>query len=382
MVRVNRSGAWFAAVAALLSSGVAVADEAANDFYFQQQQRRFFNPVQTARTLGVGGSSMYTNSDSQSVVNNPAGLGMMKYGDASFNYGYDNISGNEYPAGGSLNEKTNTGSLLFATPLGPVKDSLPEFGNLGLGWTGRKTEWAKDSQDTDTDAYQLSVGYGTALSDDFSIGYSLQYLNDAAQSVNYDYSGRNLFLHTVGVQYLADSDLKLGSTLAFGHGSHEQEVFASGASSDTDQFQFTYGLGAAYMMDDTTLTSSIDYNYYDNSGDSVTNSAAVPFGGDSTGHASNFRLGVAQAIDEMFTVRAGYRYAANFDWDYDRPELDPISGSAKFNAWSLGAGLNFPLDDDSVISAIQLDYAAEYRDVGDNDWQHLVSLSTPFDLCR
>jgi hypothetical protein len=39
------------------------------------------------------------------------------------------------------------------------------------------------------------------------------------------------------------------------------------------------------------------------------------------------------------------------------------------------------MDKDSFIKAILLDYAAEYRTVGDNDWQHIVSLSAPFDLC-
>jgi len=373
MVRTNKGGVWCAAVAALLSSGVAVADEKANDFYFQQNQRRFFEQAQTARTLGLGGSSIFTNSDSQSVVGNPAGLGMMKYGDISLNYGYDNVSGNEFPSGQDVNDKVNSGSLLGATPLGPVQDGLPEYGNLGIGWVGRTSEWAKDSQNTDGDGYQLAAAYGAAVSEDVSLGYSLTYNNNAIQSSNYDYTSSNGYLHTLGIQYLADSDLKLGSILAFGHGTHEQEVFSTGNTADTDQFQFTYGLGAAYVLDDTTFTGSADYTYYDNDGDSTTTSASVPFGGDSNGRASNFRLGVQQAIDDMFTVRGGYRYAANFDWDYDRAELSDLSGSAKYNAWSLGAGVNFAMDDDSVLRAIQLDYAAEYRDVGNGDWQHLVS---------
>jgi hypothetical protein len=28
-----------------------------------------------------------------------------------------------------------------------------------------------------------------------------------------------------------------------------------------------------------------------------------------------------------------------------------------------------------------VDYGVEYRDVGNNDWQHLVSVAAPFDLC-
>ena len=44
--------------------------------------------------------------------------------------------------------------------------------------------------------------------------------------------------------------------------------------------------------------------------------------------------------------------------------------------------MKYDLDQDSFVRSILLDYAAEYRDVGNNDWQHVVSLSlsAPIDL--
>jgi hypothetical protein len=47
----------------------------------------------------------------------------------------------------------------------------------------------------------------------------------------------------------------------------------------------------------------------------------------------------------------------------------------------MGAGLNYTFDQDSMIQAIKADYGAQYRDIGDGDWLHMVTLGTPFDIC-
>jgi opacity protein-like surface antigen len=95
----------------------------------------------------------------------------------------------------------------------------------------------------------------------------------------------------------------------------------------------------------------------------------------------NIRLGLEQYLDDWIAIRGGYRYGANFTWDYDRSDLSDLTGSANYSAWTAGAGVKYDLDQDSFVRSILLDYAAEYRDVGNNDWQHVVSLSAPFDLC-
>jgi hypothetical protein len=61
--------------------------------------------------------------------------------------------------------------------------------------------------------------------------------------------------------------------------------------------------------------------------------------------------------------------------------LDQLDGSAKYNAFSAGAGVRYDFDRDSAIQAIRLDYGVEYRMVGEDDWQHLVTVSAPFDIC-
>lgn len=390
-VQTIRGGAWLMAVASILSSSIAFADEKATDFYFQQSQNRFISGVQNARTFGMGGSTMLTSSDANSTVNNPAGLGMMKQGDIALTYGNNTISGHDF-AGNNVKEKSGSGQVFGAVPLGPVKDALPDYGNLGLGWYGTSGDWSPRTSDNyvDTSAYGVSAAYGRAIGTRTSIGYGLTYQkdqvkgfgSDGTQSVKYKYPSSSSFLHTVGLQYAATNDVKLASTLTFGHGSHDVKINDNKIDS-TDQFSFGLGEALQYTMDKTILGAAIDYTYYDNSGVST---PVTIFGRDSKGHAMNIRLGVEQKLNNWFSVRGGYRYAANFNWDYtpDAYTADgsSIDGSAKYNAWTLGAGLSYPLGAGSMIKAIALDYGVEYRDVGNNDWQHLVSLSAPFDLCK
>ncbi len=390
-VQTIKGGAWLMAVASILSSSVAFADEKATDFYFQQSQNRFMSGVQNARTFGMAGSTMLTSSDANSTINNPAGLGMMKYGDVAFTYGNNTISGHDF-GGNKVKEKAGSGQAFGATPLGPVKDALPDYGNLGLGWFGSSGDWTprESAQNVDTSAYAVAGGYGKAIGTRTSIGYGLAYQKDQVkgfftengQSNRFKYPSSQSFLHTLGLQYAATNDVKLASTVTFGHGTHDVKINNQKIDS-TDQFSFGLGEALQYTMDKTMLGAGIDYTYYDNSG--VSRPATV-FGRDSTGHAMNVRLGVEQKLNNWFAVRGGYRYAANFDWDYSPDAFtadgSSIDGSAKYNAWTLGAGLNYPLGAGSMIKAIALDYGVEYRDVGNNDWQHLVSLSAPFDLCK
>lgn len=164
------------------TASISFADEKAHDFFFQQSQQRFVAQPQNARMFAMGGSTALTAANSLSTVNNPAGLGLMKYGDVSASYGYNEITGNNFPNGESLKDKQNSGQVYGATPLGPVKDALPDYGNLGIGWHGRYGDWTGDSDNTTSDMYQMSAAYGKAISDRASIGYGLTYQNDTVDS--------------------------------------------------------------------------------------------------------------------------------------------------------------------------------------------------------
>jgi hypothetical protein len=360
------------------AASLAVADEKAHDFYFQQNQQRFIVQPQNARMFGMGGSTALTAANSLSTVNNPAGLGMMQYGEVSGAYGYNEITGNTHPDGARVKDKQNSGQVYGATPLGPVKGGLPDYGNLGFGWYGRNGDWTNDALNTDTGTFQVSGGYGKAISDTLALGYSLTYQGD---SVDFDagkYDSAESFLHNVGFQVQDSKDLTFGGSLTVGHGSHDLEGVITDQT--VDQLSVGVGAGTEYRMDETTLGFGVDYTYYENTGDNNFLNRTV-WGGDSTGHAMNARVGLEQRLADWFAVRGGYRYAANFDWDYDRAGLENLGGSAKYHAWSLGAGLNYAFEEGEFIRAIMVDYGVEYRDVGNNDWQHLVSVAAPFDLC-
>ena len=104
-------------------------------------------------------------------------------------------------------------------------------------------------------------------------------------------------------------------------------------------------------------------------------------GGDEKGNIFNLRLGVEQGVTDNLLVRAGYRFAGLSDYDYSRDEIRPIGGSANYNAFSVGAGLVLPTDW-HYIPEVRVDYGVEYRAVGNDDWQHAVTLSMPFSVCE
>ena len=351
------------------------------DFYFQQHQRRFGVDGQDGRILGMAGSTALVTRNSISAATNPAGLGFMKLGDVSASYGYNEVSGNAFPNGDRVKDKQNMGQVYGAVPLGPVQNALPDYGNLALGWRGEMGDWKGDPQNTDSQAHQVTGAYGAAIGQSASLGYSLTYLNDKVELVDYDYDATESFVHRLGVQYQDTEDLILGGVATFAHGSHDLSNFQVGALDQTvDHFRFGLGFGGEYTVNATAIGFGVDYNYYDNKGTNRLINDTV-WGGDAVGHAMNLRLGIEQMLGEWFAVRAGYRYAANFSWDYKRPDLDPIDGGAKYNAISLGAGLKMPFDDGSIVEELRIDYGVEYRAVGRDDWQHIVSLIAPFDIC-
>jgi hypothetical protein len=365
---------------------VSQADETMRDFYYQQNQQRFVSQPQDARMFGMAGSSTLTTSNAVSLVNNPAGLGRMKGGDLSASYSANTISGNAYPSGNSVEDEQNIGQIYGATPLGPRKGDLPEYGNLGLGWHGRNGEWGELRDQTDADMYQISGGYGWAIGKKAAMGYSLTFQDDSLKSPGHTYESSALFLHNVGIQWEDSSDLRFGTNMTFGHGKHELDhtlVSDIREGQTVDQFSYGLGFGAEYdVADDTTIASVADYTYYHNKGEDDPLRNDIAFGGSSTANVLNLRFGVENRPTDWAALRLGWRYAANFDWNYDRPDIDPVlSGSAKYNAFSGGVGLHFDTPEGSFITAVKLDYGVEYRLVGTNDWQHVVTLATPFDLC-
>lgn len=358
----------------------AYADPKFQDFYFQQHQRRFGTEARDGRMFAMAGSTSLVSRNSVSAGTNPAGLGLMEQGDVSAVYGYNEVSGNVFPTRERVKDKQHMGQIFGAIPLGPVKDDLPDYGNLAIGWKGDIGDWKGDPTDTESRSHEVTGAYAAAIGESASMGYSLTYLNDKVEFTGHDYDATESFIHRLGVQYRDTEDLIFGATASFAHGSHDlSHKEAIGIDQTVDHFGFGIGLGAQYTMDATSVAFGADYNYYDNKGVNQIPNDTV-WGGDAIGHAMNFKVGFEQLLQNWLALRAGYRYAANFSWNYKRPDLDSIDGGAKYNAWSLGAGLRLPLNG-SNIQEIRLDYGVEYRAVGRDDWEHLISLVAPFDIC-
>ena len=361
-------------------AGTELFADGRRDFYSQLAQQRYYDQPQNARTFGMGGSSVVTSSDSSSTVGNPAGLGMMKDGEASVTYGRNTVSGNEHPSYGDSEQTEDSGQALMALPLGPTSDGLPWYGNIGLGWSGYDSD-VDDSINTKTDGYRVNLAYGKALSETFSIGYGLTYVNDTIEADNFDFSGDNKFRHTLGIQNKASDTLTLGAIAFIGHGDQDMRVLSTGQTESSDMNEFGFELGAGMQVATGTLVSfAAGYSDYDADGSLVGGPDTAVFGGDEKGHTFNIRLGMEQAVSDSLKLRAGYRYAGVTEYDFERADLESIRGSAKYNAFSAGVGTMIDIDG-TYVQAIKLDYGVEYRALADGDWQHVVTASVPFTIC-
>jgi hypothetical protein len=364
----------------LIGSTNSQAENKISDFYFQEAMERYYNNPSTSRLLGMGGSSSLTSIDSSAIVGNPAGLGFMQRGELSGTYGHNTISGDEFPSGQGIEQTSNSGLGLLAIPLGELPDQTPKFGNLGVGWNGNFSDWNDDSFDTHAKQTKVYGSYALAVSDELSLGYNLAWNKDKLQANDiFNYPMANGFRHTLGAMYKVAPGWIVGSTLLVGHGRHHAQ-FEPGPTGISKTNQFGAGFGAQYQFDATTFAANIDYSHLVTHGDVDLSIPANYVGGDEKGDVFNTRVGVEQMIDDSIALRAGYRFAGLASYDYSRPELSSLDGSAYYNAFTLGAGLLINTDWD-YLPQVKVDYGVEFRAVGNDDWQHAVTISLPFNVC-
>lgn len=370
---------WIILLCVFLNSTGSAHGDQRRDYYSQQAHKTYYNQFQNARTFGMAGSSVVTSQDSSAVLGNPAGLGMMEGGDVSITYSRDEISGHEHTSYKSIEQESDKGQALLTVPIGPVLNDLPNFGNLGVGWSGYDGD-SSDSIDSQADGNRVHLAYSKALSRMFSLGYGLSYFDDNFDSDLAEYSRDNGFRHTFGAQGALSERTTLGGTFFFTHGDYDFEGI-DGQDGESDSEEVGIELGVSYRLAQTLLAASADYQHYDTDGEIESDDPRQVFGGDEEGDSFGVRVGAEHQFNDHFLARAGYRYAGIEDYEFDREELEELSGSAKYNAWSLGAGFVIPLNA-NYFRSVNVDYGVEYRAVGHDDWQHVVTVSTPFNLCE
>lgn len=350
------------------------------DLYFQEASQRYFEYQQNARTFGMAGSSVQSSTDSSNVVGNPAGLGFQRNNEFSTTYSYNRISGDEFPTNADIDQTENIGSGIITLPIMPVLGDVPEYGNFGVAWSQSKAKWNDDSFNTIAERTQLVSAWGYALSPVFSLGYSLGWTSDKFQSRDvFDYPMGDGFRHTAGLSWKPQNDAVIGASFFIGHGSHNA-LYGPGIKGDSDTQEVGVDVGWQLQLENTLVAMGVDYRHLSTNGQVVQSIPANVVGGDENGNLYNIRLGLENKIDDSWKVRAGYRFAGLASYKYERVELNPINGSAYYNAYTLGAGYSIPIHD-SHIKAVNLDYGVEYRDIAEGDWQHVVTVSVPFNTC-
>lgn len=381
MIRTRTLSLIVTLVALTFRANMPVMADETTDLYFQQVVERYFEYPQNARTFAMAGSSVVTSTDSSSILGNPAGLGLMGGGEFSGSYSYNTISGDEYPTGEGVSQDGSIGSTLLALPIGPTTEGLPEYGNFGIAWDGYTSTWSDDTFDTESERIQLTAAYAYGFSDSFSLGYSLGWTDDRFQSKQiFNYPMGAGFKHTLGAVYRVNSDWNLGASTFVGHGTHHA-LYGPGIKGDSDSLQVGFDLGATYQWGQALLAAGLDYRHLNTDGEVIESLPANVAGGDENGNIFNVRLGAEYLFTDWFRARAGYRYAGLASYKYNRVELNDLNGSAFYNAWTLGAGFVIPVSG-HYVKVINVDYGVEYRAVGDNDWQHVITVAVPFNLCR
>jgi len=371
-----------AAAFGLMAAATSYAD-GKGDYYIQEAEKLFYSTTTNARQAGQAGANDVISTDSSAVVNNPAGVGVNQGGDLSVSYGRNEISGNEVSDYAEVEDESNMGQVLVSVPLVPTLDGSPEYGSVGFGWTGTDSN-SDDAVDTDTESNQVHGAYGIDLGEGLSVGYGLTWFDNQQTTVVSDFEQTNGFRHTFGAQ-LVDGDVTLGATFFFANGEYDLEGLNPDLSVSTGTSDYTehgFEVGAGYKVDDaTTVSSAVNYQNFDVDGEFIGGPEDTFVGGNEGGAFFAIKLGVEQKIDEMFTARLGYRYLGRDQYFFGREDLRDLNGSAKTNAYSAGLGVAFATGM-HYFPKVNLDYAAEYREIAYGDWQQTVTLSFPFNLCE
>lgn len=370
--RFLKGGAALAVIAACCAPQIARAD-AQEDFYFQFAKQRYFERLTTARNVGLGGAANVTATDSSSVAGNPAGIGMMGKAEFSGSYVRNEVTGRDYPFYDKVQQDIDAGHVRLALPLGPNLDDLPDWGNIGLGWTGYDSD-VDDNLNTETDGTQLHFAYAKALNPHLSLGYSLDFIDDNFENdAVSNYEMTDGFRHNFGVQWWKDKSFGVGALFYFAYGDPNADIVGAGKN-DYETEAFGFELGASWRWDRTLLAVSADYNDYD----TEDSNSRFGFGpnGNEDGDDFSFRLGIEQTlVGDWLKGRIGYRYAGLQDYKIEATNGD-IDGSAKHNVLALGLGAD-------LGRYLRVDYGVEMRFVGDeNDVLHAVTATVPFSLCR
>lgn len=343
------------------------------EFLIQHSEMKYFRFPAGARVVGMGGAFTAIGGDPSSVYGNPAGLGTINQLHLRFNYVFDEISGHlptgqpSPPNRPGIEEDIHGPSALLAVP----NPWCPMGGTFGLGFNNYWYD-VDGPGDTDGHGQTYMAAYGLPLSEQFFVGYGFgfyQQEQDRETNVLFNQIGGSdegrLYSHRLGLLFRPINPVLVGTVLTYGYGDSERSLHDGGPGFDADHQYYNIRVGASWqMLEKTLLASDMEYSH------TVIDSYryipnAVNLGEE--GDAFGLHLGVEQGVTDWLCLRAGYRYHID---EYDFNGAPDMNDRISYNAFSAGAGLDFDW--------LNLDYALEYRNIGDGDWSNVLSTGFKF----
>jgi long-subunit fatty acid transport protein len=380
----------FLGFGAVLWVGLVVLGQAAwsddfEDYIVQSRLDRYYDLPQTARVLGMGGASLVTSSDISSVFGNPAGLGFVKRPEVGLNYSNEWADGDEIipffgttPGNKALPDGTphrvrknkNQGGLQLVLP-------CYAKGVFGLGAWFDDTDYS-DYKNSDAERWRLNAGYGYAVNDCFSFGYSLTYFHDKADDDFTDYKLDDGFRHTFGLQLRPNQCSAFGASAYFAEGHPQTRIrrvedpntpgpFPDNDTGDLDSWGVEFGY-SWQVLERTLLAASVDYQEHSFDGTAYAPDQDEVRRTNEDIKGWGFHAGVEQNYFNCMLARLGYRYQTNEYTNSTRGQF--FQGrddfDSNYHAISGGFGWNFS-------PCLTLDYGVEYRFVGSGDLNNTIT---------
>ena len=343
------------------------------DFYIRQALDRYFALPGNAETLSLAGSTAMTCSGADCLYLNPAGLGFLPVKEFSSTLGFSLLEGDDFIDGEPLEQNEYHGYGVLAVPFGSVKESRPRYGALAIGYS-RYDGHTNDSIHTHPDGHTRSIAYAYAPTEELSVGYTFVFYDDQLHTIFSDLHSHSRLLHVWGTQFRPTEDLEFGGLFQLGIGQSDTEDFRFDSNGLLHLRQYSGQLGVTKTFSSFKVALSFDYTRAQSQGHINGVAFPVTIGGNESGNIYNIRLGVEKKLQQNLSLRSGFRWYEVESYEFQRADLQRLSGNVQGMGFSLGVGYRFGKGQ----YAPSLDYGSEYLLIGDGAWEHLLSLKVPF----
>lgn len=360
----------------LLPPAATACADSADEFYIQQAMDRYFPLPGDARSLSTSGSTDMTCFGAICVFLNPAGLGQTTRYEVAGALSSERLEGKEFVTNRSIRKSEQAGYALGAIPLGNDEHGGSAYGTIALAYTRYQGD-VNDEIASRPDGHTRTVGYGIALNESLSLGYTLTFYDDQLNTDIADIHSHARLLHLFATQYKASSDVLFGAVFKLGIGQSDTEDYALQSDGLSKPREYAGTAGVSKTFSALTTSLAVDYSYVDSSGTLETVSDEVVFGGAEEGSSASLRIGAEHRFTRDITVRGGARWYTVSNYEFHRDNVDDLDGSLSELGVSAGLGYTF-FETGSYFTGAALDYGADFITTADGQWTHLVSARIPF----